>query len=321
MDDKTTETLRKAPLIQHFKLTHLITSGVMILIIVSILAGYHYAIQMQTQYKMLQKELQNVQKFLVQQTAYTKINQAALDDLSKHLGQDKNGLLLAETEYFLRTAVASLYVQHDIQTTITLLTDASARLKQLAPKYHRIHQLLDQNLSDLKKLPKFDLLDIVSRLQAIDNQIEVLPLVDAPINANKLSDQPTTKSESGWKNTLKICWLHIQKVLIIRHDEIAAVPLLSAEQRGLLNLHLHLLLSQTQSALLQRQASIYQYSLKQLQKTIKQYFSMESEDIKQIYSELTELQKINIAPELPDIYGTLKAIQQTRLYNTAEQLT
>jgi uroporphyrin-3 C-methyltransferase len=71
-----------------------------------------------------------------------------------------------------------------------------------------------------------------------------------------------------------------------------------------------MLLEQAQLALLRQQQSVFTTSLSRAQSLLIQYFDKDNYTTSVLIQSLAELTTLNVSPKIPDISGSLKALQQ-----------
>lgn len=99
-------------------------------------------------------------------------------------------------------------------------------------------------------------------------------------------------------------WKALEKIIIIQRLDESAVPLLP-KQRDVIEQTLHLFLQQATSAILQKDQTLYNESLKQAENILEKYFNKNSPDTKSFMKDLSELQQTNIKPSLPNLNDVL----------------
>ena len=208
----------------------------------------------------------------------------------------------------------NLRFEHNIPKAIALLKTADSHLRSSdIQNIINVRKILISDIVALQAIPKVDTSGLYLYLQSIGDQIDRLPLVNIDyVSAAAASKNAAAKKQadlSSWKKALTASWQGIKQVLIIHHYKKSIRPVLSVKQRALLVLNLHILITQTQWALLHGQNTIYLSNLKHIQNKIKQHFLHTNIAIKQILVSLTELGKIKIAPKVPDISDSVHAIQ------------
>jgi len=85
--------------------------------------------------------------------------------------------LLHESEYLLRVAVRSMWLEKNTDAAIGLLKDADQRLKTLnQPQFLPVRQLINQDIEQLQLLPKLSTDETILALMGLAQQVKNLPL-------------------------------------------------------------------------------------------------------------------------------------------------
>jgi uroporphyrin-3 C-methyltransferase/uroporphyrinogen III methyltransferase/synthase len=98
---------------------------------------------------------------------------------------------------------------------------------------------------------------------------------------------------SDWQTNLKRTWQGLVDDFIkIRERDVTVIdPLLDAQEQQLLKAQLRGYLSQAQTALMDKQASVFFTALKQAQQHLEAYFAADKAEVKAMQSALIELQQ------------------------------
>jgi uroporphyrin-III C-methyltransferase len=226
---------------------------------------------------------------------------------------------LVTVQDILQQAYMTLYWQKNIPATITLLTLADNTLQKVVdPTVYPIRDRLAQEITALKTVPTVDYSELLARLNAIEQQFKRLPRV-TPTPATDAAESsatdatmasPTIDTNKHWLTIVQDLWRQLQTLVVIRHHQQPIDPILSMEQRQLLEQNLTLLIQQAQWAVLQHDTKLYRQSLTQAIEQINQYFDLQQMITRNIVGQLTALQQIDIAPELPDIHASLQSVQE-----------
>jgi len=258
-------------------------------------------------------QLNNITQQIDEQSQRLSASESAIVMLKRKTNDDQGIWQLDEAKYLMQMANVTLYFQHNISTTIKLLKLADSHLSNVAtPGVMEVRKLLADNISVLSDIPTVDISGIYLELGALNQQVEQLPLVLQLQDKTTLaaSIPEVSKGHSVIVRALMQSWDAIKKVLVIRHHQTPVDPLLTPDQRGYLNLNLHLLFAQAQLALLNHRDEIFQASLKEIQGAIERYFVQTNFATKSMLHSIQSLQKVNISPELPDINDSLIALKK-----------
>lgn len=267
------------------------------------------------------------QQIVLEQKNDTKIEKLYSDQANLHnnltkLIQNNTQLrkdwLLAEAEYLIQLANHRLLLEKDVSTAIVALKAADKRLAEVSdPALLKIRGIIAKDVQKLSNIQTVDLAGLSVTISALSDNIANLPL-NTPVPKTKQSAKGVKSAESlavkGLKDLPAAIWKDIKGLVVIRNHQKPIQPLLSSSQHFYLTQNLALLLEQSRLALLNGQDAIYQERLNTTKKWVSQYFDTEHNVTRNMLSSIDELQKNNIAPNLPDISATFSIIKKYRLH-------
>jgi len=312
-----------------------------IIVIIASVAGFYYLWQQQQLSGSKQRDFSNTieqelaryteklkqQQITIEQKNDAKIeklysDQANLhDNLSKLIQNNKQlrkDWLLAEAEYLIQLANHRLLLEKDVSTAIVALKTADKRLAEISdPALLKIRSIIAKDIQRLSNIKTVDLAGLSVTISALSDNIANLPLnTPGPKTKKTTKDEKNTESleVKSLKDLPAAIWRDIKGLVVIRNHQKPIQPLLSSSQHFYLTQNLALLLEQSRLALLNGQNSIYQERLSTTRKWISQYFDTEHNVTRNMLSSIDELQKNDIAPNLPDISATFSIIKQYRLH-------
>ncbi|MFV1983397.1 MAG: uroporphyrinogen-III C-methyltransferase, partial [Thiohalomonadales bacterium] len=232
----------------------------------------------------------------------------ALLSQSTHMRKD---WLVSEAEYLVQLAVNRLTLEEDIKTAIVALTNADARLLEAGdPGLHLLRQEISNTITALKALPVLDVSGISMQISSVIQQINKLPLVTPDPESIKNSQQIAHDKLSedrpiNWKEvTTKVVSDLTSLIRIRKHDQIVQ-PLLTPEQSFYLTQNLKLQLEQARTALLHKQENTFHERLTESISWIEEYFDKSNTATQSAITILSNLNKIKLTQELPDLSQTL----------------
>ena len=88
----------------------------------------------------------------------------------------------------------------------------------------------------------------------------------------------------------------------------AVRPLLAPEEAVYLELNLRLMLERAQLAGLRREQAVYEQSLSTAADWIERYLDVETPEVRRVLDGLRALERMNLAAPLPDVSGSLNAL-------------
>lgn len=257
-----------------------------------------------------QKNIQQLQKNVADLSNQIRQHQTAFANLQLN-PNDHTGWVVAETNYLAQLANYNLVFIRDVPTTIALLKAADQRLASLnSAAYAQARQLLADAIVALEAVPQVDVAGLLAQINALQMQATQLPILQLASPTETLNnDQQTNTVTPNWQSGLNKSLETFQKLIVIRHSNHPVEPLLPAQQQAYLQQNIQLLLQQAQWAALRGQSTIYQASLQQAMDWIQRYFVANATITDTMVKAITDLQKINIQPALPDIKNVLQTLE------------
>jgi len=278
--------------------------------------------------------VQALEQELGNRTASLSQRQAALDQAQQELehavsgmhdlaSRDRQGWALAEAQFLMRVANARLRLARDVPTAITALNEADARLQALGdPALIGVREQLSREMAALKAVAVPDVEGMALKLDALAQQADTLPLAGAhvPDTAPRGSAAPgTAEGETpAWRRAVSGIWNELRTLVVIRHHDQPIAPLLSPEQAQLTRQMLRLKLEAARTALIEGDTKLYGDSLSAAQDWLTQRFDPGAAAVSAVGKALKELAATDIAPALPDISGSLRALDSYRERHGAE---
>ncbi|WP_027853303.1 uroporphyrinogen-III C-methyltransferase [Marinobacterium litorale] len=225
--------------------------------------------------------------------------------------------LMAEAEYLLRLANQRVLMEQTATGALTLLkaTDDILRESDDVALYP-VREALANDIAALEAVPVLDVEGVYLKLAAMNRQVDDLrltPITDRRKLPSMLEEITPESVEKTWTEGAAAAWGKamdkFEKLVVIQHRDEPVEPLLSPEQTYYLQQNLHLMLEQAQLALLQRKQQAFDASLEKASQWIGNYFNEEDATTQALLRGIGELNATNVAPELPDISGSLKALK------------
>src|SRR5512139_257638 len=237
--------------------------------------------------------------------------EARLDALQGGSFAARGDLVRAEAEYYLVVANTELTLTRDFATALTALELADGRLAELGdPQLAPVREKIAGELLALRSLRVPDIEGIVFSLGRLAARADALPLrADLPPN---LSSEPDAALEA--EPGLGRLWLAIKStfldlVRIERRDD--PVPqALSAAERLLARRQLQLELELARVAALRADGGAFTSGLETAIAILRRDFDASSADVEGALALLDELRSFEVAPERPDISGSLNLLRE-----------
>lgn len=225
---------------------------------------------------------------------------------------------LAEAQYLLRLANQRVLMEQRPEGALTLLRSADKVLADLDDvSLYSLRQALAQDIAKLEAVPKLDVEGTYLRLAALIEQSRELPTLSLE-QQRQLPDMLKEITPDAVDETLQQdiqsafarAMSSLESLVVIQQHDRAVEPLLSPEQGHYLRQNLQLLLEQAQLALLRQQQVIYETSLNRSIELIGRYFDAANSATQALSQALEQLNRLQVAPKMPNINGSLDKLQQ-----------
>ena len=218
-------------------------------------------------------------------------------------------------ESLLRSANLQLRSTGDVDIAVATLQAADEQLRNIKePLWAPVHQQISQDLAALQGVKQPDLSAISQRLSALSHQVTTTQPRGSSAPAVKSADTSSKNKTTtfSWGSALQNGWQALRSLLIIqRHDRPVSAPKsVSTEQLYFLQQNLQIRLEAARMALLRRDQTLYSESLEQTTKWLQQSVDNNQVAVKPIIDEIDKLRQQQIAPQLPDISGSLRILQE-----------
>lgn len=229
--------------------------------------------------------------------------------------------LLHEAEYLIRVASRSLWLEKDTTAAISLLDDAERRIQELNdPQFLPLRQIIQQDIANLKLLPKLNTDEVILKLMALNHQIEQLPLamVKVPDSNEQTTDLELSENASDWRENLAKSWRKFTADFItVRRRTGNVEPLISPAFQQNLRENLNLKLQTAIWAASKGNTEIYHLSLTDIQTWLNDYFDMAETSNQSFANTVVALKKEIINVSYPNKLSSLAAIRDILSKNTA----
>jgi len=241
--------------------------------------------------------------------------QNAIEVLRAKSGRSEAEWRVAEATYLIRIANDRLVLERDVGTALAALRAADKRLRLAGdPALLPVRKQLANEIQALRSVDQPDVPGLSLALGGLIDEADKLPL-NSPHPAEAV-EQPASGAAaakgSGWRDALKGVWEELKGLVVVRHPEHPAEPLLPPSQRFFLTQNLRLQLEQARLALLQGDAADYRQRIATAQGWIRTYFDQEAAATRGALDTLAHLAKQDVHPKLPDISGSLRSLKQYR---------
>tara|TARA_R110002167_G_scaffold54462_25_gene155161 strand:- start:136 stop:1209 length:1074 start_codon:yes stop_codon:yes gene_type:complete len=218
---------------------------------------------------------------------------------------------LAELKFLLQSANQSVLLAGNVDKAQAALTLADQQLKSLTdPRLHELRGLIADDKLALASVAKVDIDGLALQLQSALNKVDDLQVLMGPELGNQADDHSVADSSlsSTWKMALSQAWQEMKSLVVIRHQQDAAIAVLVPEQRYFLYQNLRLKLESARLGLLSARETVFHDNLASAEQWLQQYFIGTERDA--MLEMLKAMQSETIAVDMPDISASLIWLQQ-----------
>ncbi len=265
----------------------------------------------QQQDTVLQNVNQQLNKALEQSLTQTEQLVTRVDQLSQ---QQPSDWLLHETEYLVRMAVRSLWLEKEARSAIALLQDADQRLASLKdPSLLPLRQTINEDIQSLQLMPTLETDEAMLKLMALSEQVTLLPIAMAHL-PDATEPAPTlalSENTSDWRENLAKSWqVFLEQFITVRRRTANVEALLPPKQQQHLRQNLQLKLQLAQWAASQQKTELYQGVLAETLQWINEYFDTDAAVVVKFTEQISAMQEKTIALALPTTLSSLQAVRQ-----------
>jgi uncharacterized protein HemX len=242
----------------------------------------------------------------------------SVEKVYQDLDRNLDSFALEEVEQLLRIANHSAALAGDAGTALTALQLADRRLQDLGnPGLLEVRKQIGAELTQLKSVEPVDLPGIAVRLSNMSRNVEQLPLLNEPDRLLPSGGDPaataqTPDDDDAWMRAGRELLADLRNLVRIQNVSESAKPLLTPEQRYFLFNNLKVMLSGSQIAALRKDSATFRSNLDQAKQWLQEYFDTEQHAVRQLIADIDELSKVDLAPQLPDISGSLTALKDIK---------
>jgi uroporphyrin-3 C-methyltransferase/uroporphyrinogen III methyltransferase/synthase len=235
-------------------------------------------------------------------------NQQQLKAALQQAQQQGASLNPQEVTSLQRMAEFKLWAEKDYQGASAVLKRLDALLSE-HPGTVSVRQAITQDIQTLDSLEPIPTEAIYLKLNSVLTNIDNLAFnaVNIPEEASQVDDNALSEDVSDWQQNLSNSWNKLVDsfITIRQHEGVAIEPLLTDQERHLINQRIKLNVTQAQDALMSKQASIYFSAISEAKRLVNEYFKQDDEATKVVINALTSLEKepLNFNPEV-DLQST-----------------
>jgi uroporphyrin-3 C-methyltransferase len=275
------------------------------------------------------KQLQQVkqQTASVSQEKIAKLNET-VSRLEQRIKQRQpSDWLLHETEYLIRVAARSLWLEQDTAATVSLLKEADSRLNELNdPAFLPARELIHQDIKSLQLMPTLQTDKIILSLMAMNKQVAILPLAKVDVSTDEQpKDFELSDDINDWQNNLTKTWQKFLNDFIrVRQRAGTVEPLIAPVQQENLKQNLSLKIQLALWAASEGKNEIYHKSLTDIESWLNEFFAMEHEYNQSFMENILALKNQKVSYDYSNDLASLPAIRammKKQMSSLAKQTT
>ncbi len=238
--------------------------------------------------------------------------EAALVEVARQGPPSSGDWRQAEAQYLLRIANHRLLMERDVAGALQLLRAADATLAELDNfALHPVRAGLADEIAALEAVRDVDMPGLFLRLEAAKRDLAALPLrVPEYRRGAAPAPEPAAPEPAADQGVLAELQRQLRGLLRVRRLESDAKPLLAPEESLYLELNLRLMLERAQLAAMNRDQLVFQESLASAADWMRRYLLADDPAVARLLEELAALQAQSLSAPLPDVSGSLNALQQ-----------
>jgi uroporphyrin-3 C-methyltransferase len=146
------------------------------------------------------------------------------------------------------------------------------------------------------------------RLAALVEQADKLVIFELPEREARPGPEPADTWRARLRQGYEAALAKLSDYIIIRRRDEPMQALMDPQWEGLVRQNLRMLLEQAQIALLSGNQLLYRDSLERAQHWVREFFESDEAAARAMSREISALAQTNIATDLPDISGSVEAL-------------
>ena len=230
-------------------------------------------------------------------------NQVDIAQLSQRFSQTAAEKNITEAGYLIRLANIHLLIEKDSSVALQLLKMAQQQLESLSEgKLVFLKEAINQDVAILSTIEPVALTKLSDQLDQLKTEVNNLPLFPTRQSPEITPKRTEFVAErKNWWERLKYNLSGLKKLFVIQqHIDHLISPLLEPQKSLFLTQNIQLKLIQAQWALINRNSSLYQKSLKTAIQRLSEYDSDQTE-IAALIRKIQALAAVDIKPTLPSL--------------------
>lgn len=232
------------------------------------------------------------------------------EDLRARTDRPQRAWSRAEALYLIELAQRRLNFDRDVQTAIAALEAADARLASLRDSsLSAVRKRIAQDLQALRAVPQPDIANVMTRIAAIETQIDALPLKGV-LAGERVDVERSDEARSFLQRSWDAVTGAFDRLFTVHRLDDAHGAVVSLEEQMLRRQHLTMLAFAARQAALRGDRVAYATALDDMRNWLQRYFNGSAAS-EAAARELASLAQIDIAPALPDVSGAAALLSRS----------
>ena len=278
--------------------------------------------ELQQQEQQGAQQLQELRQGVDRQLQDTRMVVGTLQRQLTSLQQRDTRWLNAEAAYLMRLANYKVTVEHDIQTAVQLLQTIERLLAdQLDPAARSALGSVANDREALQNVNVPDKLDLSRQIDVMLQKLDTISITSAREQSYQQGIQTAQQQtgavaqQQGWSAAVIDL---LRSIFVWRRSESRELEFLAPDQETTIKQQIRLQFEQARMAVVQTNQQLFVQSLQQVEAGLNRHFVQESEAARELLAEVERLRALHIAPQLPELRGSLVLIEQ--LQNSAPMM-
>ena len=218
--------------------------------------------------------------------------------------------LLAEALYLIRLANQRLQTERSTKNPLALMENVDAILRQIEdPMLLPVRRTLASDIGELRLTGEIDSVGLFLELTTLADNIDQLTALNMVRESTVTQTiELTIEEPSTTKEIVADVVQQLSQLVRVTHRQQPIEPLLLNSEVRVIKQNLRLMLEQAQSAVMAEEPEVYRVSLDKAERWVTQYFQLD-DDAQVILQRLTSLKGRDVVQQLPQINGSLAAIE------------
>ncbi|MFW8592005.1 uroporphyrinogen-III C-methyltransferase [Glaciecola sp. 2405UD65-10] len=270
--------------------------------------------------------LETVNELKQELESLASVNEGLGQRVAEMSGRRPSDWLLAEANYLVNMAGRKLYLEKDVETAFTLLSEADQRLVDLNdPSLFPIRKQLASDMQALQQVSLVSSSSVALEISGLSALVKDLPM-DTLRLPEADADENTNLSEdvSDWRQNLAKTWRSIVGDFIsIKHVDAPLEPYLAERQQWLIEEQIKHALAQAQTAVLNEQEALFKSAIQTAMTGVADNYLLDDNKVANFLESLQNLQNTNFTQDMPnkiEAQASLKRLIEQRiqsLYNSS----